>query len=482
MAERHPEAVALSSDEQQWTFLELQQRVNFAVAEMDKAGLEVGDIVMACGRNSVELVVLILACLRSGRIVLPVNPAFPDDKLSEIVERIGIKAIWCAEEQRLPHYLQLGREIVSGQCSQLSKQSPVWDDERICNLVLTSGSSGVPKAAAHCFRNHRASAEGSAHNIPLNIGDGWLLSLPLFHIGGLATLFRCLLSGATVVLPDNRSDLASALYGHSVTHLSLVNTQLYRLLNTPEFHFHKTSVRTVLMGGGYVAADLVAACQQQGVRVLTSYGMTEMSSQICTGEPVFTEDGGVSSGQCLPGAEVLLDDDGHVMVRGRMLFKGYWQGGCPVLPLNADGWFFTGDKGRWLEELPPMLQIVGRADFQFISGGENIQPETIEKVILSLPDIQQAVVVPVDNEEYGQRPLAFVDSRGDFLPELWQHTLRGKLPGFMIPDYFLAWPDPQNDAQNQEALSKAGIKAGESLKVDRRAFSRLATRLISGHT
>ena len=464
---QRPDDIALMTGELFWTFRELDERVQSVVCALRQSGLISGDVLMVCGRNSPRLVALILACLRTGVIVLPVNPSFPKQKLTAIAEQVGIHAFW-GDEDIAPDIFESIRFLCAPGRTEVTDWSFSWDDNRICNLVLTSGSSGLPKAAAHNFSCHRASAEASLENIPLAPGNSWLLSLPLFHIGGLATLFRCLLAGATVILPDHRSDLTATLIRRQVSHLSLVNTQLYRLIKDEQLDFSQTQARLILMGGGYVPADLVERCQQQGITMLTSYGMTEMSSQICTGSPVFGDGGAVTSGAPLSGNQVTIDDEGNVLVKGISLFKGYWQKGQLKLPLTDNGWFVTGDKGHWLEDDGRrLIQITGRADFQFVSGGENIQPESIERVILGLPEIQQTVVVPLPNEEFGQRPVAFIECGGDFTPELWQQALRKQLPGFMVPDDFLPWPEP----------SKSGLQAG--LKIDRKAFAQLASQLLA---
>ena len=471
-----PDAPAIMTGELVWNYQELNKRVEREAHRLCHQGLREGEVIMACARNSPSLIVLILAALRAGIIVLPVNPAFPDAKLLAIADRVGVTALWSENGDRCPQWQgrRIGadcseQEYFEANASELSCFH--WNEQRICNLVLTSGSSGTPKAAAHNFRCHRANAEASAMAIPLKVGDKWLLSLPLFHIGGLAILFRCLLSGAAVVFPDNGKELSATLMRRPITHLSLVNTQLYRLLRQSvgpsgkPFDFRRSSVGLILVGGGYVSADLVNQCQQQGVTVLTSYGMTEMSSQICTGEPVFTGNGGVSSGRPLDSSEIHIADNGEIHVRGSSLFRGYWRQGALELPVDSEGWFATGDRGCWLDnglsQDSGLLQVVGRVDFQFISGGENIQPETIEKAILALPGIQQAVVAPMANVEFGFRPVAFVKCAGDFSPEEWQRQLRQQLPRFMVPDLFLNWPQDYQPG----------------LKINRRDFIEKAARL-----
>ena len=94
--------------------------------------------------------------------------------------------------------------------------------------VFTSGSTGTPKAVLHSYGNHYYNALGSNTNLPLAPGDRWLLDLPLYHVGGLGILFRSLLAGSTVVMPDRGETLDAVLSRYEVTHLSVVVTQLHR--------------------------------------------------------------------------------------------------------------------------------------------------------------------------------------------------------------------------------------------------------------
>ena len=147
----------------------------------------------------------------------------------------------------------------------------------------------------------------------------------------------------------------------------------------------------------------------------------------------------------------------EICVKGSCLFKGYLDRQQRELPL-ADGWFHTKDKGK---KTGNKISVFGRLDNMFISGGENIQPEEIERVLLTYKNMGQAVVVPVENKEYGQRPVAFIKSYGKIKKENLIKYLQEKLPSFMIPDQFFNWPE------NSE----------KNLKINRDGFRKLAGKL-----
>ena len=325
--------------------------------------------------------------------------------------------------------------LIIGEQGELAAdgESPLVPDQPN-NMILTSGSSGTPKAVVHRLANHLASARGSATLIPLDEACGWLLSLPLFHVGGYAILFRVFLAGAALMLDDRTRPLKARLEDQPITHLSLVPTQLWRLL-AQGFDPGRTRLRELLLGGAAIPEPLVNHLKALGFTPKSSYGLSEMGSQVCTGQPA----GAGVVGRPLPGREVSIRQ-GEICVRGDTLFAGYFQAGELVLPLDEEGWFHTRDKGHFTPG--GELVVEGRLDNLFISGGENIQPETIEQRLVDHPAVAQALVVPVPSDEWGQRPAAFIDWLAEPVPHDELVTwIRHSLPGFMVPDRWLPWPD-----------------------------------------
>jgi O-succinylbenzoic acid--CoA ligase len=140
----------------------------------------------------------------------------------------------------------------------------------------------------------------------------------------------------------------------------------------------------------------------------------------------------------LPEREVSISQGGEILVRGATLFAGYVEDGTPDRPVDSDGWFHTGDLGELDEN--GFLRVLGRKDNMFVSGGENIQPEEIEEALSALSGVEAAVVVPVDDPEFGQRPVAFVRMEGEKTVDL-APGLEKILPRFKIPVAFYAWPE-----------------------------------------
>ncbi len=222
-------------------------------------------------------------------------------------------------------------------------------------------------------------------------------------------MMRCVLAGAAMVL-DERSE--------EITHLSYVPTQLYR--SSPVYK----NLKCLLLGGAPVSQF------PERLPVYVTYGLTEMGSMVATRFRPPKIEGYFYLGKPLPGRAVSLSSEGEILVQGKTLFQGYWE----KEGLQKPGeWFATKDLGRLDSE--EGLAIVGRKDWQFISGGENIQPEEIEQVILQIPTILEAVVIPQNDAEFGQRPIAFV--KAPFFDEkTTKEYLCKQLPKYKVP---IAW-------------------------------------------
>lgn len=359
-------AVAIVSKKRAWTYGELDQCIE------EKCKVIEGTVLPFIARPSFESIVLLFAALRLKRIAFP---------LSFRLTKIQI--------------MGLVKDLVPR--------------ENTATYLLTSGTTATPKIACHSFANHIYSALGSNKILPLLPTDRWLLSLPLFHIGGIQILFRCFLAGCSVALDEVEG----------ITHYSYVPTQLYRLLKGKI----PAPIKGILLGGAPIAPALFEQALALGLPVFPSYGMTEMTSQITTNTSLRHK---LHFGKPLPFREVKIAADGEILVRGETLFQGY------LNQENIDGWFATKDLGKWDED--NNLCFLGRKDKLFISGGENIQPEEIENALLEHPRILEAKVVPVEDKEYGARPVAYV--RGDVDKKELEHFLRERLPSYKIPLFF----------------------------------------------
>ncbi len=411
-AKSAPQHPAIITDHRSWSYSELNHSTNSLCHFLKETGIKKHERIAFIAKSHPHTILLLFALFRMGAIACPLSFRIPTEQIASHLLHLGVAHI--LEPETLPLN-------VSKQPS--SHFSIHFHDT--ATLLFTSGSSGTPKAAALTFANHYYSALGAIPPLQLKTTSRWLLSLPLFHVSGLGILFRCFQKGASVVLSD--LNMQEAISRHQITHLSQVPTQLYRMLQEPDLKFTE-SLRCILLGGAPISQELIQRAQDNHLPVLSTYGMTEMSSMITL------------SGKVLPFRELRVAEDGEIWVRGKTLFEGYWDPNSQTLNKHADkDWFPTKDLGR----LTPSgdLEIIGRKDRQFISGGENIQPEEIEKALCAIPGIRQASVVPTHDAEFGKRPVAFIDDATEsHTLQSIREALHSTLPSFKHPISIHAYP------------------------------------------
>ncbi|GAA2782751.1 o-succinylbenzoate--CoA ligase [Crossiella cryophila] len=274
-------------------------------------------------------------------------------------------------------------------------------DLDVALIVPTSGSTGTPKGVLLTEAALRASAAATHERLG---GPGrWLLALPVHHIAGLQVLTRSLLAGFDPCVLDSaegfRPDAFAAAAGPALAagraYTALVPTQLSRLI--AEGGAGLAALRgfaAVIVGGAATPPALLRAARAAGVAVTTTYGMSE------------TAGGCVYDGRPLTGARVRLGQGNAVELGGPMLARGYRLAPEVTAAAFADGWFRTGDLGRFAAD--GRLEILGRADDVIITGGEKVPPALVERALTDCPGVREACVVGVPDPEWGQAVAAVV--------------------------------------------------------------------------
>jgi O-succinylbenzoic acid--CoA ligase len=388
------------------------------------------------GDVSVDAIADTVAGLFAGDIVVLVHPRWPAAMRALAMARAGA-----------------GRPVPDG-----------WNVDAHLGgtVVFSSGSTGVPKAIFHHTNAHLENAAAVNSVMPFQRGHRWLLSLPVCHVGGLAIVMRAMVGGGAVILADPGCSITDAVIATRPTHLSVVAAQLRTLLQSTEAVAVLRDADLVLVGGGPTPEALFRAGLDGGLPLRQTWGLSEMGSQVCTsgrGRP-FT------CGHPLPERRLVVDPDGRLWVGGTPLSAGFVDVDAlvPLVPLgDADGLYATGDVGVIDDE---GLRIVGRVDNQFISGGENIQPESIEAALAD--ENVDVVVVAVDDAHFGKRPVAFYvgdnDADADDVVALLKDRAAMALPRFMHPVLYLPIPEDQG------------------MKPQRRALEQLANTRYAAHT
>ena len=272
-------------------------------------------------------------------------------------------------------------------------------------LVRTSGSTGTPREVMLTAAALRASGEATAARLG---GHGhWLLPLPPAHVAGLQVLARSILAGTgpTVLAGPFRAEtfvdaVGGMPDGPGPRYTSLVPTQLHRLLGSPAGLTALSTFDAVLLGGAASPPALVRRARDAGARVVTTYGMSE------------TCGGCVYDGVPLDGVQVDLAADGRVAIAGPVLAAGYR--GRPELDAElfdvrgGARWLRTSDLGRWTDDDPPRLEVLGRADDVVVTGGVKVPPAAVERALAERPGVGEVLVVGVPDPEWGRALVAVV--------------------------------------------------------------------------
>lgn len=434
---------ALRLNHEVLTWHQLCQRVDALASGFHQQGVQDGDGVMLMAQNHPNTLLAWLALLQCGARILPVNPQLPRPLLDVLIPQmtLGFALVLDGDFDGLPPLLM--REASGDYAAP-------WQPVRLASMTLTSGSTGLPKAAVHTCEAHLASAQGVLSLMPYGDDDDWLLSLPLFHVSGQGILWRWLLAGARLTVRE-KQPLEQMLQG--CTHASLVPTQLWRLLNLDE----PVDLKAVLLGGAAIPVELTLRAQEQGIKTWCGYGLTEFASTVCAKEA----DGKPDVGYALPGRQVKIVD-GEVWLKAKSMASGYWRDGGLAPLANAQGWFATRDRGELQDG---RLTIVGRMDNLFFSGGEGIQPEELERVISGHPLIHQVFIVPLDDAEFGQRPVAVIECAENADIATFPAWVVDKLARFQQPRHWLVLP--------------AELKSG-GIKISRRALQQWVNAFLKG--
>ncbi len=263
-------------------------------------------------------------------------------------------------------------------------------------VVETSGSTGRPKRVVLSRRAVLASVAATERR--LGASGRWLLTLPVSYVAGLQVVCRSLVAGQRPVLLEDHGSFAQAVAATAPAFVSLVPTQLHRMLDVPEEAAALRTFHTVLLGGGPVDAMLRARAAEAGVRVVATYGSSE------------TAGGCVYDGYALDGVALAIGRGGRIRIGGPTLFDGYEGDAELTASVLEDGWFLTSDAGRLDED--GRLHVLGRLDDVVVSGGVNVPTPAVAARLREHPGVEAVEVLGVPDEEWGNRVAAFVVAPG----------------------------------------------------------------------
>ncbi len=394
----------------------------------------------------------IAACAANCPVFLG-NPDWGTEEWQQVFDLVQPNIVWGIEKEN--NY------------SSAQSQIPNWI------MIPTGGSSGKIKFTIHTWETLMASVKGFTEYFQLQQVNS-VCVLPLYHVSGLMQFMRCFTTGGKLVITPFKSLESGKIYNinpssnPSEFFISLVPTQLQRLLQNSEQIQWLSQLKAVLLGGSPAWDDLLAKSKFHNIPLAITYGMTETASQIATLKPEDFLKGKISSGQILPHAQVQIrnydgeilpnQEIGNITIQAQSLTLGYY----PQIWENQE-YFSVDDLGFFDNE--GYLNIVGRNSDKIISGGENIYPIEIEAAIRATHLVVDVSVIGIPDQHWGQALTAMYIPKNENTSSLTIQTLlQGKLSKFKIPKYWIPLPNLPRNYQG---------------KINRQQLQEIATKLIT---
>ncbi len=449
-----PHAPALIINAQTWTYAELDRVVQQTAVTLHNNSIRQGDHVAALLPNSIEYVCLVHAAARIGAVLVPLNGRLTPAELQWQINHVGCK-ILIGNAASAKAAKKLNCQLLIVNCQLSMRDTPLIIDncpltiDHYQSIIFTSGTTGRPKGAVITFANHFWSATASAYRLGVSPNDRWLSVLPLYHVGGLAVLFRSCLYGTAVILHDRfrLPAINASLDNDSPTLISLVPTMLRRLLASRDKW--PASLRLILLGGAAASAELIEEANKLSINnppplVAPTYGLTEATSQVTTMRPdeAVRKQGCVGKPLMFTSVKIINENGesvspnqiGEIIVTGPTVMAGYFQKKSRFL--QKRDFLATGDLG-YLDEDGDLWIVQRRTDL-IVTGGENVYPSEVERVLRGHTAVFQACIVGLNDGEWGQIVAAMVQLRpsaaitkADLLTFCRQRLAGYKLPRYM---------------------------------------------------
>jgi o-succinylbenzoate---CoA ligase len=404
-----PERTALVADGSEVTYAELEAEATWVARRLIAHGVRRGSTVAMTMHPRREQVVMIHALMKVGAVLLPLGPRLSSEERAAVI----------ATEKPAVDLDD------AGELTQTEADLPLLgehDMDDVASHVMTSGSTGAPEPIGLTYGNFLWSAVASAFNIGVEPDDRWLCCLPLSHISGLSIVMRSVIYGTAAVVHEgfDVDRVAGSLERDRITVVSLVATMLSRLLDAGA---DLSGPRALLIGGGPVPEEALEEALGRGATVVQTYGLTEACSQVTTLAPADARRKLGSAGRPLLTTHLRIQD-GEILVQGPTVAPGR---------ADADGWLHTGDLGRIDEE--GFLYVEDRMDDMIVTGGENVVPAEVEKVLLRHPEVADAAVVGREDPEWQQAVTAIVvlQDGSEVSPDELRRHCAESLAGYKVP-------------------------------------------------
>jgi fatty-acyl-CoA synthase len=481
----HPDREALVevATGRRWTYRELDHAVDQVARGLVAYGVAQGDRVGMWAPNCAEWTIVQYATAKIGAILVNVNPAYRTHEFAYAVNQSGMRLLFAASSFKTSDYRAMVEETAA-ECPALERTVYVdttdWGElvaageqqpadvvgqrkrrlrpEDPINIQYTSGTTGRPKGATLSHRNILNNGYFVTETIAFTEADRLCIPVPFYHCFGMVMgNLGCTTHGATMVIPAPGFDpevTLQTIQDERCTGVYGVPTMFIAMQNHPGFaSYDLSSLRTGIMAGSICPIEVMKRCvnEMHMAEVSIAYGMTETSPVSCqTRVDDDLERRTETIGRAAPHVEIKIIDPatgrtvprgepGEFCTRGYSVMLGYWQDEQRTREaIDADGWMHTGDLAVMRED--GYAQIVGRIKDMVIRGGENIYPREIEEFLYTHPDVEDAQVIGVPDERYGEELCAWITMKAGAEPldaDQVREFATGRLAHYKIPRYVM---------------------------------------------
>ncbi|MDF0599648.1 AMP-binding protein [Psychromarinibacter sp. C21-152] len=455
-AELTPEALAFR-DGRDWSFAAVDRAAGGIAAGLTQAGLQEGDRLAILCHNAVAFFLALFACQKTGIVLCPLNWRQPAPELLDTLAPVGARAILhdaafadlaaeIAEAAGLARYAFEG-DLDDWQSLPPRSEPQTVPADRPWYLLFTSGTTGRPKAVIQTARMAWANAVSVMQSVSMTAADRSVNFLPLFHTAGinLYTLPLFLAGGSSTVLPKFEAEALLQLCRDGAVTQFFGVPAIYQAFSLSDLvdDVDWAGIRCGC-GGAPLPDPLIRFFAARGARVLNGYGMTETGPMGTLMDPAAAEAkiGSVGKPQMmneirLAGVAPGAAGTGEIQFRGPNVTPGYYRNDAATRAVfTEDGWLKTGDVGR--RDADGYLYVVDRIKDMFISGGENVYPAEVERVLHAHPAVLEAAVVGVPDARWGETGAAFLIARpGEALDtDALRAWCRARLAAYKVPARF----------------------------------------------
>ena len=445
------------------TYAQLRERSLRAAHAMRSLGVRPGDRVAVLLRNRHEWPEMLFGLAALGAVCVPVNVLLRPDEIEHLITDSGATALVTDSDVAVDNapgiVVRIGEQYEQLLAAAPAEPLPGPGLDDLCILYYSSGTTGLPKAAAH---THDCVLWNSIHQVPdlrLTGDDHYLVVPSLSWAAGFNDLVLALMfvGGQSTLLPTGGlgvEKLVSAFEESGATHALLVPTLLKQLIASPAHleRLRHTQLRWIVSGAEPVPRTLIEQLNAElpDCEVVQGYGMSEFPTIATILQPEHAVSHAGSAGRAVSIAQlaIQLDDgtiadsgEGEILLRTPATMVGYYNRPEETAAAFADGWFHTGDLGRVDED--GFVEITGRKKDMIISGGLNVYPKEAEEVIYRVPGVAEAAVVGVPDEKWGEVAVAVVvpDPEG-FDEQALLEACRERLASYKCPRVVLVHEDP----------------------------------------